>query len=124
MFKPVYVLFNPWCEGKCVQITISGNCPRSSTNERLSIILWFGSTIGRIVSTHAFMLPVMINCFGSVIVKCVFACVHACMHAYVLVYHVRCRGAVVNGVEHISTNLKVNIRVARVRVQLVLSVGI
>ena len=34
------------------------------------------------------------------------------------------RGAVVKGVEHISTIVLVNIRVARVRVPLVLSVGI
>ena len=34
------------------------------------------------------------------------------------------KGAVVKGVEHSSTNLKVNIWVARVRVPLVISVGI
>ena len=39
-------------------------------------------------------------------------------------HNFRRRGVVVKGVEHISTNLKVNIRVARIRVALVLSVRI
>ena len=49
-------------------------------------------------------------------------------HKRVVLYLASCelsrRGAVVKGVEHISTNLFVNIWVARVRVPLVLSVGI